>query len=144
MWRRDTHAQQMTGDWLRVLHTLLERPDVDERSIGWYGVSMGTAYGVPLLAVEPRIRAAVVGMWALDFDNSAFLGPLAEKIACPLLFQQKWDDQLFSRDGQVALFTRLGSERKWLKVYPGLHTLEPEVVDDAEAFLAGQLREPAG
>jgi hypothetical protein len=34
-----------------------------EAPVGYYGLNMGTAMGVPLAAVEPRITAAVFGQF---------------------------------------------------------------------------------
>jgi hypothetical protein len=58
----------------------------------------------------------------------------------PVLFQQKWSDQLFTREGQLRLFDCLKSEQKWLKIYPGAHVpVAGEQAADAEEFLATRL-----
>ena len=59
----------------------------------------------------------------------------------PVLFQMKWDDQFFTREGQIDLFDRLGSEQKWLKVYMGGHVpVDGQQLDDIEDFLARKLQ----
>jgi dienelactone hydrolase len=140
LWARDDCIDSMVTDWRAALAALLARDDVDGSAIGWSGVSMGTAYGIPLLAAESRIRAAVLGVWGADHVNSERLARLAPQVGCPLLFMMKWQDQLFTRQGQLELFDRLGSARKWLKAYPGEHTqLDTDQIADLEAFLVPHL-----
>ena len=101
---------------------------------------MGTAYGLPLVAAEPRVKAALLGMWGLSFVNSQRLSEDAARIACPVLFQQKWDDELFTREGQIALFDRIADTRKWLYVYPGKHVaVAGRQLRDLETFVVEQL-----
>lgn len=136
LWQQDTRIVRMQSDWTNVIHDLSAQPGIDVETLVWYGVSMGTAYGIPVLAANPRIRAAVLGMWGLDFPNSQELLALAPEVRCPLLFQQKWNDQIFGREGQLALFDALGASRKWLKIYMGEHgPPTPEQIEDLERFL---------
>jgi hypothetical protein len=80
-------------------------------------------------------------MWGADFANSRRLVEDAPKLRCPVLFQLKWNDQLFTREGQLELFDRLGSEEKWLKAYPGAHVpVAGEQLADIEDFLARRLK----
>ncbi len=141
LWDTDTRIDFMVADWQAALDALVRMDCVDADAIGWYGVSMGTAYGLPLIAREPRIRAALLGMWGSDYPNSERLVQDAPSVRCPVLFQMKWDDQFFAREGQLDLFDRLGSEQKWCKVYMGAHTpVEGVQLDDVEDFLAARLR----
>jgi len=139
MWRQDTRIDAMVGDWQAAIDALLALGEFDAARIGWHGVSMGTAYGLPLLAREPRIAAAVLGMWGTSYPNSERLATAAPRVRCPVLFQQKWDDELFTRESQIALFDALGSGQKWLKIYPGRHAVGAELLDDAAHFLVREL-----
>jgi len=140
LWPKDDRIDAMVADWRAAIDALVRMDEVEPSAIGWYGVSMGTAYGLPLIAAERRVQAAVLGMWGMDFVNSARLGVAARDVQCPVLFQQKWDDQLFTRDGQAALFDSLGTAQKWLKIYPGAHVpVAGEQADDAVQFLATRL-----
>lgn len=56
MWRADNHIDTMVADWKAAIDSLVMLEDVRQHAIGWYGVSMGTAHGLPLAAAEPRIR----------------------------------------------------------------------------------------
>lgn len=141
MWEKDHRIGAMVADWRATIDALVALGDVEPDAIGWYGVSMGTAYGLPLAAVDARIKVALFGMWGTDYVNSARLAEDAPKVRCPVLFQQKWSDQFFTREGQFDLFDRLGSEEKWLKVYMGAHVaVAGEQLDDIEDFLAKRLK----
>ena len=97
---------------------------------------MGTAYGLPLLAVERRIRSALIGMWGLSYPRSEVLAEAAPRIDCPVMFQQKWDDEIFSRESQIDLFDRIGCADKRLNVYLGRHVpVKGEQIDDIEQFI---------
>ncbi|MDB5872081.1 MAG: alpha/beta hydrolase [Ramlibacter sp.] len=142
MWEKDTHIDSMVADWRATIDVLARMDGIDASAIGWYGVSMGTAYGLPLIAAEPRLRVALLGMWGTDYPNSERLARDAPAVRCPVLFQMKWDDQFFAREGQLDLFDRLGSTEKWCKVYMGGHTpVEGVQLDDVEDFLAARLRQ---
>jgi dienelactone hydrolase len=131
----------MVADWQEAIEALIGSGGIEPAAIGWYGVSMGTAYGLPLAAADPRIKVALLGMWGVDFVNSQRLAQDAPKVHCPVLFQQKWDDQLFTREGRLELFHRLGSEEKWLKTYPGPPApVAGEQLVDIEDFLARRLK----
>ena len=141
LWRRgEPRIGEMAADWRATLDEVGRWPDVDADRIGWCGVSMGTAYGVSFVAAEPRVRAAVLGMWGLTYPSSERLALDAPSITCPVLFQRKADDELFPVVGQEALFALLGTDDKELRTYPGRHaTPVPAQVDDQVAFLARQL-----
>jgi hypothetical protein len=100
---------------------------------------------LPLLAAESRIRAAVLGMWGLSYPNSERLAEDAPKVSCGVLFQQKWDDELFTRDSQIDLFDRLGTHDKRLKIYMGGHkNPEGEQLQYILDFLDSRLKSAAG
>jgi dienelactone hydrolase len=141
MWEKEHRIDAMVADWRATIDVLAALEDVDAGAIGWYGVSMGTAYGLPLAAADSRIKVALLGMWGTNFVNSQRLADDAPKVRCPVLFQQKWDDQFFTREGQIDLFDRLGSEEKWLKVYMGAHVpVTGEQLADVEDFLSRRLK----
>lgn len=140
LWKSGTSIDPMVTDWRATIDVLAREPDIDPAAIGWYGLSMGTAYGLPLVAAEPRIKAAVLGLWGGDYVASERLMVDAPAVRCPVLFQQRWDDELFTRDGQIALFDRIGTTDKRLKVYMGKHGVDAgEQLDDIEAFLVARV-----
>ena len=136
----DDRVDSMIEDWQATIDWLVRQPQIDAGAIGFVGLSMGTAYGLPLVAAEPRIRAAVLGMWGLSFQPSQRLERDAARLRGPILFQQKWDDELFSRDGQLALFDRIGAADKVLCAYPGGHVrMQGRQLRDQVRFIAAEL-----
>jgi pimeloyl-ACP methyl ester carboxylesterase len=106
--------------------------------IGYFGVSLGTAIGLPLVAAEPRIRAAVLGLMGLPS-----LEEPAARLTVPVEFHLQWDDEIVPRDQGLALFDAIASKEKTLHASPGRHAEVPAFeVDSSERFfgrhLAGQ------
>jgi dienelactone hydrolase len=103
--------------------------------IGYWGVSLGSAIGVPLVAAEPRIRAAVLGLMGHET-----LAEPAAGITVPVEFELQWDDELVPRDSGLALFDAIGSAEKTLHANPGGHMNVPMFeVDSSERFFARHL-----
>jgi len=144
LWKtQHEHVDTMVADWRATVAALGREGVVDATRIAWVGQSMGTAYGLPLLAREPAVRAAALGMWSLSYPNSERLARDAQHVACPVLFQQKWDDELFDRQGHIALFERLAPRDKRLSVYPGGHTAVQGVQRrDVDLFVMEHLGDP--
>jgi pimeloyl-ACP methyl ester carboxylesterase len=121
-------------EWRLLLDTL-ESVNAVHGRIGFWGVSLGTAIGVPLLAVEPRITAAVLGL-----AGNAGLAAIAPRVSVPVRFLLQWDDELVPRDAGLALFDALGSPEKTLHANPGGHAQVPAVEMESSArFLARHL-----
>jgi dienelactone hydrolase len=141
LWARGDSVDAMVDDWRATLDALCAMPEVDPSAIGWYGISMGTAYGLPLVAAEPRILAAVLGMWGTDRKPRERLERDAARVRVPVLFQQKADDAIFSDAGQRDLFTRLASIDREHIIYAGGHT-DPagEQLDDIVDFFVTRLK----
>jgi len=141
LWAAGGSVEPMIADWRATLDHLCRMPEVDAGAIGWYGISMGTAYGLPFVAAEPRIRAAVLGMWGTCRVNSQRLVDDARKVTIPVLFQQKKDDEFFTPEGQVEVYEALASRDKRLAVYEGGHT-DPAGAQlaDLVGFLADRLQ----
>jgi len=105
------------------------------RPVGYWGVSLGSAIGVPLVAAEPRISAAVLGLM-----GAATLAEPAARITVPVEFHLQWDDEIVPRDEGLALFDAIGSAEKTLHANPGTHVQVPMFeVDSSAAFFARHL-----
>ncbi len=103
--------------------------------VGYWGVSLGSAIGVPLVAAEPRIRAAVLGLMGYQT-----LAEPASRITVPVEFHLQWDDELVPRESGLALFDAIGSAEKTLHANPGGHVDVPMFeVESSERFFARHL-----
>ena len=57
VWANDPQmVDEMVADWRATLDSLAGLEDVGPGPIGWWGLSMGTILGVPVLAAEERIQ----------------------------------------------------------------------------------------
>jgi dienelactone hydrolase len=123
-------AGQAVTEWKALLDDLATNPQWANGPFGYWGVSMGTAFGVPLLASEPRISAAVLGLGALR-EGSEEQREQATRITIPLLFLFQWDDELMTREGGLALWDAFGSAEKTMHINPGPHIGIPLFERDA-------------
>lgn len=130
---------RMVADWRAALDALSMDPLLRDVPVGYYGLSMGHAFGVPLLAEEGRIGAAVIGLWGANYPNSERLAVAAGNVRCPTLTMQMRSDALFTLDGAVALFDALAGDDKRFLLMPGPHTLTSEQTETGLAFLARRL-----
>ena len=136
----------MVSDWVATLDALSELAEIDGSRVGYGGVSMGTMFGIPLVAAEPRIKAAVLGLCGLTRPSgdalyiTERLAEDAPRVRQPTLFLVQWDGELFPRDGAFALFDLLGTDDKRLYAHPGRHHETPaHARATTTAFLAGRL-----
>ena len=137
---------EMVADWTATLDALAALPEIDGSRVAYGGVSMGTLFGIPLIAAEPRIRGSVLGLCGLrgapgeQAHRSDWLAVDAPKVRCPTLFLVQWDDELFPREAAFALFDLLGATDKRLHAHPGRHAEAPEHTKAMAArFLASRL-----
>ena len=77
---------------------------------------MGCGLGVPFVAAEPRVRAAVLGLGGAQACAQA-----AARITVPVEFLVQWDDERVPRAQSLALFDALASSEKTLHANPGKH-----------------------
>ncbi|MEV4760052.1 alpha/beta hydrolase [Micromonospora sp. NPDC049559] len=135
-------TERAVPEWRATLDALQELPEIGaEAPIGYGGgISMGTAIGVPLTAVEPRITAAVFGGGFFVYDA---LIEAARRITVPVQFLLPWDDEHVDRRSALALFDAFASTEKTLHANPGDHrTIRWVGLDDE--FLARHLGRAAG
>ncbi|MFN0091618.1 MAG: alpha/beta hydrolase [Acidimicrobiales bacterium] len=126
-WDREGSVEDMTADWRQALEFAQAQPDVGAGPVGYWGLSMGTIYGAPFVAAEPRVRAAVLGLMGVTgpVHYRPRVRAAAQAITCPLLFLVQLEDELFSRSECLALFDAFASTDKRLHANPGLHPAVP-------------------
>jgi hypothetical protein len=58
-------TEQAVGDWRAAIDASQDVDPVPHGPVGYFGLSMGTRFGVPLIAAEPRISVAVLALFDL-------------------------------------------------------------------------------
>jgi dienelactone hydrolase len=110
---------------------------LDAGALGYFGLSMGTAMGIPFIAAEPRVRCAVLG---LMHSRSERVCADAAQVRCPVLFIMNLEDERVPRAEGLELFDAIASTDKRLHAHPGRHGAIPEEeMTAAEQFLGKYL-----
>ncbi|HZK99950.1 MAG TPA: hypothetical protein VFC47_08610 [Caulobacteraceae bacterium] len=134
-------VRQAVPEWKAALDAVQSLDFVGRGKVGYWGVSMGTALGVPFVAQEPRIGAAVFGLAGLRPGASA-MAEAAARITIPVEFIFQWDDAIASRESGLALFDAFGSKEKTMHANPGGHLAIPTFEGEAwERFFQRHLAE---
>jgi pimeloyl-ACP methyl ester carboxylesterase len=130
-------AERAVPEWQTTLDALQKLPEIGTQApIGYGGgISLGTAIGVPLTAIEPRITAAIFGGGFFVYEA---LTEAARRITVPIQFLLPWDDEHVDRQSALALFDAFASKEKTLHANPGDHRTIRWVGVDNE-FLARHL-----
>ncbi|MEU4767384.1 alpha/beta hydrolase [Actinosynnema sp. NPDC023794] len=132
----ETVAAELVPDWQTTLDALQELDSVGgSLPVGYYGLSQAGEMGMRLVAAEPRITAAVLGLVGSDrlIDTAA-------RVTIPVEFVVQWDDEGNPRDSAMKLFDALGSAQKTLHANPGGHFRVPSFeIDSSIRFFARHL-----
>lgn len=141
-------CEEACADWAAALDAASGHA-VDTTRVGFVGLSMGSNFGIPLCAqLGDRLRCAVIGKLGLVVAGgypsivaaSDALTGAAQRLSAPVLIHMQWDDEVFTRDGQLALFDLIGSSDKTLHARPGPHGFtHPEDEQSWVSFLARHL-----
>jgi dienelactone hydrolase len=126
-------AEQAVPEYRATLDALQDLPEIGPGGpVGFFGLNMGTAIGVPFVAAEPRISAAVFGLHWPDA-----LADAARRITIPIEFDLQWDDEHIPRESGLALFDAFASKEKTLHANAGAHKELPRFeADNAVLFFA--------
>jgi dienelactone hydrolase len=122
--RRDWYVE-MAKDLFRSMDYLETRQDVDVQHIGYYSLSLGAFFAPIPLALEPRLKAAVIASGGLRFDWPAEIQPanFAPLVKTPVLMVNGRNDFQAPVASQQRLFELLGTppEHKKHVVLEGGH-----------------------
>ena len=128
-------ARQTVPEWRAALDAVQQLDYVGAGRVGYWGVSLGCGLGVPFVAAEPRVHAAVLGLGGALASAEA-----AARITVPVEFLVQWDDERVPRAQSLALFDAFASAEKTLHANPGLHGDLPGFeLDSALRFFARHL-----
>ncbi|WP_431898881.1 dienelactone hydrolase family protein [Nonomuraea sp. bgisy101] len=128
-------ARQTIPEWQAVLDAVQQLEHVGAGPVGYWGVSLGCGLGVPFVAAEHRVRAAVLGLGGALASAEA-----AARITVPVEFLLQWDDERVPRAQSLALFEALASPEKTLHANPGKHGEIPAFeLDSTLRFFARHL-----
>jgi len=128
-------ARQTVPEWRAVVDAVQALAYVGCGPVGYWGVSLGCGLGVPFVAAEPRVRAAVLGLGGVSASAE-----VASRITVPVEFLLQWDDERVPRAASLALFDALASAEKTLHANPGKHGDLPAFeLDSSLRFFARHL-----
>jgi len=137
-------AERAVPEWQTTLDALQKLPEIGTEALIGYGggMSLGTAIGIPLTAVEPRITAAIFG--GGFFVHQALI-EAAKRITVPVQFLLPLDEEYVDRGSVLALFDAFASKDKTLLANPGTHRSMRWVGVDREFLVRhlGQAGTPA-
>ena len=110
-------VRRLLFDWRqdlsRVIDVLSERPDIDDERIAFLGLSYGATAPMPLLALEERLRTAVLlsaGFTTLPGSPESDPQHYAARITLPVLLLSGREDFVFPLETSAKpLFARLGA-----------------------------------
>lgn len=145
--RRSNMIEDMVADWSAAVIATESRLEFETDRFGYFGLSMGSIFGIPYLAQRKRDKSPVTVATLGLLGTTGTVARLAERlekdassIDFPTLFLMQMEDELFPRDGYLKLFDAIGSNDKRLHANPGLHPAVPaEEIDFCYEFTLGHL-----
>jgi dienelactone hydrolase len=127
------------AEWKATLDAVQALDYVGQGKVGYFGLSMGATLGIPFVAAEPRVTAAIFGLAGLGTDERAF-GAAARSLTLPILFIFQLHDEVVPAELGLGLFRAFGSSTKTMHINPGKHiAIPPFEVDEYELFLVRHL-----
>jgi alpha-beta hydrolase superfamily lysophospholipase len=134
-------ADRAVPEWRATIDALQELPEIGpDAPIGYSGMTLASAIGIPLVAADTRVIAAIFGgVFVYDAITRA-----ARKVTIPIEFLLPWNDAEIDRESGLALFDEFGSPDKTLHAFPGSHFTVPVKRVDTRFFARHLGRKGAG
>ena len=137
-WNEGGGTDAVILDWRAALDFV--STELQSGKVGYWGLSMGTMMGLPVVANDERVSVALLGLMGNWGPNGDRLMAEAPNVDCPVRFLMQWDDEVVPRANCLELFSTIGAERKTLHANPGLHSAVPAFeIRDSTDYLAGVL-----
>ena len=141
--QRQTCVEDMVEDWHLAIDTVQALDAVSAQKLAYFGLSMGSLFGIPLVGGRDDVTVATLGLVGsggeLPHRDRLLAG--AARITCPVLFLMQLEDELFDRSGYLEVFDAIAAEDKRLHANPGLHPEIPEEeINFAFDFLLSHIR----
>jgi len=141
-YQREDSIADMTSDWEYAIEAAKALNEIGACELAYFGLSMGSIFGIPLVAARPDVIVATLGLVGVSgkFPHGERILEAAADIRCPTLFLMQLEDELFDRDGYLKVFDAFSAKDKRLHANPGLHSAVPtEEVDNTFHFMHGVL-----
>ena len=125
--QRSTVFDDMLEDWTLALELARTLPSLETVQLGYFGLSMGSIFGIPFAASRDDMTAGVFGLLGIsDSGWDKVIGNAASKIniLSGLSFSSKTN---CSTENRLRLFDTFASDYKSIGANSGLH---PEVPSD--------------
>ena len=113
-------------DLSRAIDYLQTRPDIDTGRLAYYGLSLGAGAGPIMTVIESRFKASILvggGLRSVQVPPEAEPINFLPRVRVPTLMINGREDFVYPRDGQVGMFSMLGTpaEHKKHRVFESGH-----------------------
>ncbi len=125
-----TAGRVKRGKTVKIATLTQQLDELGSGPVGYTGMTLASAIGIPLAAAEPRIRAASFG----GIGAHAFVLAAAREVTIPIEFLFPLDDAEITRASQLELFDAFASTEKVLLGFPGSHFRVPAERLDTRLF----------
>ena len=133
-------VEALVAEWRVIQRYAQDR--FPELALGYFGLSLGTQYGIPFLARNDSIGAAVLGLFgSLPRPKTPVMNRYAPMVTCPVTFIKQTDDEIHPSATVDHLFHSLGSKSKCMIEGPGRHAeVQDANIREATRSLVHSLR----
>tara|TARA_R110002072_G_scaffold113986_2_gene243839 strand:+ start:7592 stop:8314 length:723 start_codon:yes stop_codon:yes gene_type:complete len=141
--QREDSIKDMVVDWQQSIEAVNSLEEIDSAGIAYFGWSMGSIYGIPLVAARKDVKVTALGLIGVSnhFPHGETILAAAAKVHCPVTFQMQLEDELFDREGYLRVFDAFATKDKRIHANPGLHPEVPaEEIDFSFQFISKVLK----
>jgi len=137
----------MVDDWHVGIDTAFGREEIGQRQLAYFGLSMGSTFGIPMLAERDDMIVSTLGLMGttgpLSHRRDTFLDA-ASRITHLVVYMMQLEAEFLPRDGYLELFDAIASDDKRLHANPGLHSeMPPEELLFAFEFMKSHIERAA-